>query len=154
VLANNPPELAAELNAHTPPVTAPGPNRSRAAKNASATARTNSPSGDVSGGGRAGGSDSSTARPTNQPRSRSVRARNRRNHPRTVDPGNPNAVAIGRYPRPSAAIPSAHPTASTASNRRANRNPGSSACVRSHAPHRARLISSLNLALLTRTRRR
>ena len=84
MLANNRPVVDAEQNAHTPPVTAPGPNRNRAAKNASAIARTNSTSGDVAGGARAGGSDSSTANATKQPRSRSALARSRRNHPRTV----------------------------------------------------------------------
>jgi len=155
VLANNRPLVAAELNAHTPPVTAPGPSRSRAAKNASAIARTSNPNGDVdaSGGARAGGSAISTARPTNQPRNRSTRTRSRRNHPRTVDTERPSATAIGRYPRPSTAIPSAHPIASTASNRRASRNPGNSACVRSHAPQRARLINNRNFARPTRTRR-
>ena len=149
MLANNSPDVAAELNAHTPPVTAPGPNRNRAAKNASAIARTNNPNGDDDddrGGARAGGSASSTARPTNQPRSTSARARNRRNHPRTVVGERPSVAAIGRYPRPSTAIPSAHPIASTASNRRASRNPGNSACVRVHARQRARQISSRNLA--------
>jgi len=153
VLANNRPLVAAELNAHTPPVTAPGPNRNRAAKNASAIARTNSTSGDLAGGARAGGSAISTARPTNHPRSRSARALSRRNHPRTVVAARPSATAIGRYPRPSTAIPSAHPIASTASNRRASKNPGNSPCVRSHAPQRARLIPSRNHARPTRTRR-
>jgi hypothetical protein len=154
-LANNPPDVAAELNAHTPPLTAPGPNRNRAAKNASAIARTNNPNGDGDdpGGDRAGGSANSTARPTNQPRSTSARARNRRNHPRTVVAERPSATAIGRYPRPSTAIPSAHPIASTASNRRASKNPGNNACVRSHTRQQARRTSSRNLARPTRTRR-
>ena len=154
MLANNPPDVAAEQNAHTPPLTAPGPSRNRAAKNASAIAPTNSPNAERSGGGRAGGSDSSTAKPTNQPRNTSTRARNRRSHERTVEHDSPNAAAIGRYPRPSAAIPSAHPTASTTSNRRPSRNPGNSACVRSQTLQRARLTSSLNLPRPTRTRRR
>ena len=112
-----------------------GPSRNRAAKNASAIARTNSPSAEQSGGGRAGGSAISTARPTNQPRNTSTRARSRRSHPRTVVSGNPSAPAIGRYPRPSAAIPTAHPITSTASSRRANKNPGSSAaCAHTPAP--------------------
>lgn len=154
MLANNHPLVAAEQNAHIPPVTAPGPSRSRAAKNASAIARSNNLNDDdSSGGGRAGGSESSTARPTNQPRSASARARNRRIHPRTVDAERPNAAAIGRYPRPSEAIPSAHPIASTASNRRASRNPGNSACVRAHARQHTRRTSSRNLARPTRTRR-
>ena len=96
MLANNQPDVAAEQNAHTPPLTAPGPSRNRAAKNASAIARTNSSSPAQSGGGRAGGSAISTASATNQPRSASDRQRNRRNHERTVDPGNPNAAATGR----------------------------------------------------------
>lgn len=154
MLANNRPVVAAEQNAHTPPLTAPGPNRDRAAKNASAIARTNNPSGEPSGGARAGGCAISTATPTNQPRNTSARNLTRRNQPRTVDPGNPNATAIGRYPRPSAAIPSAHPTASTASNRRANRNPGNNACVRPHAGQRARRTDNWNLARPTRTLRR
>ncbi len=156
MLASNRPLVAAEQNAHTPPVTAPGPNRSRAAKNASAIARTNNPNGDgdASGGARAGGSAIPTARPTNHPRSRSTRALSRRNHPRTVDTARPSADAIGRYPRPSQAIPSAHPTESTASNRRASRNPGNSACVRSHTRQDARWTNSRNLARPTRTRRR
>jgi len=146
VLANNQPDVAAEQNAHTPPLTAPGPSRNLAAKNASAIARSSSPRPETSGGGRAGGSAISTAKATNQPRSTSDRHRNRRSHDRTVDPGNPNAAATGRYPRPAAAILSAHPTASTTSNRRPSRNPGNNACVRSHPRQRDRLTSNLNLA--------
>ena len=126
MLANTAPVVAAEQNAHTPPVTAPGPNRNLAAKNASAIARTSSPNAEQPGGGRGGASAISTARPTNQPRNASTRARSRRSHERTVVAFNPSAAAIGRYPRPSAAISTAHPTTSTTSSRRANRNPGSS----------------------------
>ena len=154
MLDNSPPELAAELNAHTPPRTAPGPSRSRAAKNASAIARTSSPSAEHPGGARGGGSAISTARATNQPHNTSTRARNRRSHDRTVVSPKPSASAIGRYPRPAAAISSAQPTTSTTSRRRASKNPGKSAWVRSHALQRARLTNSPKLARLTRTHRR
>jgi hypothetical protein len=154
VLAKNAPVVAAEQNAHTPPRTAPGPSRDRAAANAALTACTSSPRPVAPGGGRAGGNPSSTAKPTNRPRSTSARPRSRRSHERTVVSLRPSATAIPRYPRPSEAIPSAHPITSTASIRRARRNPGNSACVRAHALQRARLTSSLNIARPTRTLRR
>ena len=116
MLARSRPVVAAEQNAHTPPRTAPSPNRNRAARNASAIERSSSASPSASGGARAGGSPSSTAKRTNHPRSMSAPARSRRSHERTVEQGRPSATAIGRYPPPAAAIRSAHPTASTSTD--------------------------------------
>lgn len=65
----------------------------------------------------------------NNTRTSSARALNRRNQPRTVEAGRPNATAIGRWPEPVALASNADPITAAESARRANQTAGNNTCV-------------------------
>lgn len=92
VLANRPPPHNRAAITHT----GPGPNRTTAARVATPTASTASPTALAVGtGGSEPGANTSAQRAKNDAIT-AARARNRRNQPRTVAAGTPNAAAIVR----------------------------------------------------------
>lgn len=120
--ANNRPPDTATASSHG--ATAPSPNRTAPAPAAAVIAVTASAHADPAGSGITGSGCNAAHQPVNTARTASTRPANRRNHPRTVSTGRPNAAAIRRYPLPPALAASAAPITTAASARRNNATTG------------------------------
>jgi len=104
--------------------TAPSPNRAPTAPAAAVMAVIASAQTDPAGSGITGSGSNAASQPVNTARTASARPANRRNQPRTVSTGRPNAAAIRRYPLPPALATSAAPITTAASARRNNATTG------------------------------
>ena len=98
VLASNPPPVNRDAIDHT----GLGPNLNTAERVATPTASTASPTAVPDGPGGSDPGFSTNAHRLKNPAISTARARNRRNHPRTVAVGTPSRPAIGRWPSPPA----------------------------------------------------
>lgn len=92
MLASNPPPVSRDVIDHT----GLGPNRNTAERAATPIASTASPTGVPDGPGGSDPGLNTNAHRLKNPAISPARARNRRNHPRTVEPGTRSRSEIGR----------------------------------------------------------
>jgi hypothetical protein len=134
--ANNRPAEIATATSHNDTVDIT--NRPDAATAATRIAVTASANPLPAGPGITGSGSNARSHTVNTARTASARPANRRNQPRTVPTGRPNALAIGRCPTPAPFACSAAPITTAVSARRNSNTTGNNTCVLPHPKHRDR----------------